>query len=109
MGSQALAAYRQLFRTISRTFSGDPPAIGAARRELQQVFRANRNLSDPAEIEARIAEAQDANEFLRENVIQATKKDCGAYELSPEKARQLREMQEQQAAAGSAPQPGSKQ
>lgn len=67
MGSQALAAYRQLFRTISRSkslyrmtlgavrcpqqvdiskgcivhvaFSGDPPAIGAARRELQQVFR----------------------------------------------------------------------
>ncbi|PNH05111.1 hypothetical protein TSOC_008660 [Tetrabaena socialis] len=51
---------------------------------------ANRQLTDRRQINEKLAEAFDANEFLRENVIQAIKKDCGTYDIGPEKAQQLR-------------------
>ncbi|KXZ43671.1 hypothetical protein GPECTOR_83g283 [Gonium pectorale] len=73
-------------------FTGDPPAIAAARRELKNAFSANRHLTDRREINEKLAEAVEANEFVRHNVVQAVKKDCGAYEISPEKAQQLREL-----------------
>ncbi|KAG2496788.1 hypothetical protein HYH03_005196 [Edaphochlamys debaryana] len=88
----SIAVYRQLFRTIRKTFSGDASAITAARRELKSVFAANRHLTDQSRIQECVAEAVDANEFIRDNVIQAVKKDCGNYEVSPEKAAQLRNL-----------------
>ncbi|EFJ42067.1 hypothetical protein VOLCADRAFT_121584 [Volvox carteri f. nagariensis] len=60
-------------------FAGDPPAISAARKELKNAFLVNRDLTDQRQINSKLAEALEANDFLRENVIQAVKKDCGSY------------------------------
>ncbi len=76
---QILTAKRSVLHTCRTSTSVVPCVPSACAPARPPACQANRNLSDPAEIEARIAEAQDANEFLRENVIQATKKDCGAY------------------------------
>ncbi|GIL60665.1 hypothetical protein Vafri_15203 [Volvox africanus] len=93
MASKAsISVYRQLIRTVHKTFAGDPPAILAARKELKNAFMANRDLTDKGQIRDKLAEAIEADEFLRDNVIQAVKKDCGSYEISPEKAAQLRSM-----------------
>ncbi|GLC52422.1 hypothetical protein PLESTB_000627500 [Pleodorina starrii] len=88
----SISIFRQLIRTVHKTFAGDLPAISVARKELKNAFMANRHLTDKRQINEKLAEAVEANEFLRENVIQAVKKDCGSYEISPEKAQQLRSM-----------------
>ncbi|KAG2441978.1 hypothetical protein HYH02_009771 [Chlamydomonas schloesseri] len=90
----AIAIFRQLIRTVHTTFKGDPPAIIAARKELRSAFEANRGLTEKSKVNAALAEAVEANEFIRENIIQAVKKDCGSFEIAPEKAAQLRKLED---------------
>ncbi|GLC40078.1 Mitochondrial zinc maintenance protein 1 [Pleodorina starrii] len=79
----SISIFRQLIRTVHKTFAGDLPAISVARKELKNAFMANRHLTDKRQINEKLAEAVEANEFLRENVIQAVKKDCGSYGTAP--------------------------
>lgn len=42
-------------------------------------MQANRSITDPELIKSKIAEAEDADAFIKENVIQAKKSNCGQY------------------------------
>lgn len=62
-----------------------------ANQELKSQFTSNKNLTERREIQSKLAEALEANDFIKNNVVQAAKSNHGQYEVSPEKARQLRD------------------
>uniref|UniRef100_A0A7S0ULM7 Complex 1 LYR protein domain-containing protein n=1 Tax=Polytomella parva TaxID=51329 RepID=A0A7S0ULM7_9CHLO len=92
--SRALILYRNLWRTINKTFAGDNTAVTASRTELRNQFKANKNLTDPLQINTLLQDAEEANEFLKTSVVQATKSGCGSYSVSAEKAELMKEIQE---------------
>lgn len=88
--SKAVEVYRQLLKTVNKTFSGDTRAVRQSSTEIRRHFEVSRNLSDPGEIAQKIADAEEARDFLRESVVQARKSSCGTYEVTQEKADQIK-------------------
>ena len=67
----SLGSYRGLLRAARATFRGDSFALSEARRELRSQFEAGRGLAGEAAREA-LEAARDAEDFLRNNVSQAS-------------------------------------
>mmetsp|Transcript_31196 Transcript_31196/g.69371 ORF Transcript_31196/g.69371 Transcript_31196/m.69371 type:complete len:104 (-) Transcript_31196:258-569(-) len=89
MTGPGLAVYRKLLRTIHRTFQGDRGAIATVHQELRNQFNANKHVTSPSEINQRIADALEAEDFIRNNIVQAKKSSCGTYEMTPDNAKHL--------------------
>ncbi|MEW5301107.1 MAG: hypothetical protein WDW36_003987 [Sanguina aurantia] len=54
---------------------------------------AQRHLTDPADIAAKVGEAHDAADFLKESVVQARRSPAdGSYAVSPDQALRLRQL-----------------
>lgn len=53
--------------------------IGAAVAETRSRFEASRRESDPAVVAQRIAEGDDANDFIKHHIVQAKRDAKGQY------------------------------
>ena len=78
--SVGLASYRGLLRAARTTFAGDAFALSEARHELRAQFEAGRGLAGEAAQEA-LEAARDAEDFLRNNVSQASINDRGNFHV----------------------------
>lgn len=78
---QALSAYRIVLRAQHKCFRNDPAVINAARFETRKHFEANREETDPSEIQYMIDQAIDLAEFLKTNIVQLQRKDNGVYSM----------------------------
>lgn len=77
---RALALYRQLLRTSSKTFEGDQRLILAFREKARSQFQVNANETDAQKIEESLAMGEDVVKVLRQNVVQGKwKEDAQAY------------------------------
>ncbi|KAK8160518.1 mitochondrial zinc maintenance protein 1, mitochondrial [Phyllosticta citrichinensis] len=78
----ALAAYRNLLRSIRIAFEGDVATMNAARFEARNNFEANRDLpQDSKVLEKSISKANEVSKFLKENLVQGKVTDEGKYQL----------------------------
>ena len=72
-----LSLFRQLFRTAEITFEGDERAIDFAHDKIRNEFKKNKADLDPISIQEHLRTGRDAEQYLRESVIQAEVKDDG--------------------------------
>ena len=69
--SPSVSAYRGLLRASRELFRGDTKALAASREQIRAAFMNNRNLTDESEVEARLADAEEARTMLATNFVQA--------------------------------------
>ncbi|ANB14390.1 Mzm1p [Sugiyamaella lignohabitans] len=70
----ALSAYRYVLRATRVAFNSDPVALNGSRSQIRAGFKADRNVTDEAEIKEKIQYIKDIGLILRTNVVQAQKK-----------------------------------
>lgn len=68
---KALNCYKRLLRTRLVVFKGDDFAIKASHEAIRDSFEKNRHLQDPEDIMKQIEIAENAEEILRKEVMQA--------------------------------------
>lgn len=91
MGEQALHLYRKLLRTVAETFGKDASTIRAARTEIRTYFQKHRNETDPGVVSRYLAEGEEANEFLKTQVVQGMLNSAGDFEMDANKAHLVAE------------------
>jgi len=69
-GREAVALYKALHRTVQRVFSGDIPAMLAARDKVCEEFEKNRRVTSQTSITELIKQGEDVNRILGESVVQ---------------------------------------
>lgn len=77
------ASYRRLWRAANSTFHGDVFARTSARMELRNQFEVNRN-APPEACDDLLEAAQDAEDFLRNNITQAKATDDNTFRVELE-------------------------
>lgn len=77
----ALSHYRRLLKTTRVLFHGDNLALVKSHQELRSKFEASRNVTNPEEIAELLEMCKDANSFMRNNVVQATKTKRGTWAI----------------------------
>ena len=77
------ASYRRLWRAANSTFRGDVFARTSARVELRNQFEVNRN-APPEACDDLLEAAQDAEDFLRNNITQAKATDDNTFRVELE-------------------------
>jgi len=70
----AVGAYRALLRARAKAFAGDARALDAAQREIRTQFERARD-ADARDARRKIAEAVEAEAFIRQHVVQAVRED----------------------------------
>ena len=70
--SSAVAAYRGLLRARARAFAGDERALRASMEEIRARFEESRDVDVNAATK-KIAEAREAEAFIRAHVVQAVR------------------------------------
>ena len=70
--SSAVAAYRGLLRARARAFAGDERALRASMEEIGARFEESRDVDAKAATK-KIAEAREAEAFIRAHVVQAVR------------------------------------
>jgi hypothetical protein len=75
----SLGWYRTLLKTSRVAFKGDSLALSKSREELRTRFEQSRFVTDKAQLEELFEVCSDANTFLRQNVVQATKTSRGNW------------------------------
>lgn len=79
----ARAAYKALLRAQRMSFEGDVEMLREARKETRRVFLSHAGERDPTALQQRLAEAAEAEAFLRESVVQAAlQPDTGRYTMN---------------------------
>ncbi|KAJ3904522.1 hypothetical protein F5879DRAFT_1022831 [Lentinula edodes] len=71
--ASARSAYRSLYRASSSTFGGDATVLSAFRYKMREDASTYKSETDPSAYEAHATQARDIAQFLRRNVVQATK------------------------------------
>ncbi|KAJ3802932.1 RF-1 domain-containing protein [Lentinula aff. detonsa] len=71
--ASARSAYRSLYRASSSIFGGDTPVLTAFRSKMREDALAAQSESDPSVYEQYATHARDVAQFLRRNVVKATK------------------------------------
>ncbi|KAJ3845245.1 RF-1 domain-containing protein [Lentinula raphanica] len=71
--ASAKSAYRGLYRASSVIFGGDAQVLTAFRAKMREDALALRSNTDPSAYEHYATHARDVAQFLRRNVVQATK------------------------------------
>lgn len=80
--STVLHSYRTVIRTINRVFRGDTLALTEGKNLARAQYLENSHVTDPEELKRLVAMAQEACDFLRNNVLQAALNDAGNYEVT---------------------------
>eukprot|EP00899_Mesostigma_viride_P027999 jgi/Mesvir1/8384/Mv12629-RA.1 len=106
MSAPARSAFRGLLRAQKIAFKKDVVMQNAATAEIRRHFDESRNETDAAKVSGLLAQAAEAAEFLKSNVIQAALNERGNYEMDirPEHAGKVAEP----AVAADLSSPGSK-
>jgi len=83
----ARLSYLHLLRASTELFKRDAFALRSARAELRKAFEARRLESDLETAKKFLAEAVEAEEFMRHNLVQAKRTARGSFavELKPDK------------------------
>ncbi|KAJ4488021.1 RF-1 domain-containing protein [Lentinula aciculospora] len=71
--ASARSAYRNLYRASSSIFGGDAPVLSAFRSKMKEDALAAKLEMDPFIFEQHATHARDIAQFLRRNVVQASK------------------------------------
>lgn len=71
---------RQLIRAKRIAFKGDDEMLRIAQTAIRQQFQTNRGAAQE-QVPLMIKEAEDAIEFLRNNVVQAPLNERGNYQV----------------------------
>lgn len=74
-----LVWYRTLLRSTRELFKGDALALVKSHQELRSKFEQSRHLTDQEQIRELFEMCDDANKFMRNNVVQATRTERGNW------------------------------
>ena len=66
-----LVLYRKLFRTAESTFEGDERGISLAHDKIRSEFKKNKSELNTDAVNEQLVIAKDAEQYLRESVLQA--------------------------------------
>jgi complex III assembly factor LYRM7 len=80
--SPALTGYRRLLRATKQVFSEDKYALIQSRIQLRQAFEASKNETNMEKIKQAIADIDEAEDFLRNNIVQARRTERGTYAMT---------------------------
>lgn len=69
--AHALRCYKKLLRTRLEVFKGDEFAIRESHDAIREAFEKNKHIDDPEQIVKSIEMAEQADEILRKEVMQA--------------------------------------
>lgn len=78
---EVLKQFKSLHRTRQYIFQDDTNALDLVRTQINQYFRKNKQITDEAEIKNLIKLAQDVENELKTNVIQAVQKEPGVFRV----------------------------
>lgn len=79
-GAATRSVMRRLIRARRFAFKGDEELLRTAQAAIRGHFQTNRDAS-PEKLPKMLKEAEDAIEFLRNNVVQAPLNDRGNYQV----------------------------
>ena len=73
------ATYRRVLRAARDVFRGDELALRESRRALREEFEKTRGERDPERIGQALRNADEAEDFLRNHLVQARRTKRGSY------------------------------
>ena len=77
--SAAKRAYRGLLRAARDLVGEDKKALLRSKQEIRSHFELSRTVKDQAQLAKLIQDANEAEQFIRLNVVQARRTDHGTY------------------------------
>ena len=77
-----LLCYKALNRTSQEVFKDDIVMLEAARRKIKEDFTQNKEERNPDKIKELLETAQEAEEVLRQLIVQGVRKSDGTYKLN---------------------------
>lgn len=78
--------YRKLLKTVTTTFRNDDLMLNAARAEIKAKFEAAKGDADPDVIAHRLAEGEEAADFISNCIVQTKKTSDGSFEVDDHSA-----------------------
>lgn len=81
-GREALVLYKNLHRTIQRVFSGDVPAMLAARDKVCEEFLKNRSVKSETSISELINQGREVQKLLAQSVVQIEKQNEEKFKMN---------------------------
>ena len=97
---KALTVFRRLLRAQRAVFQNDHEMQKTATIAIRQGFEDNRNVQDPIKVDELLKEAEEAESFMRENVVQASLNDQGRYQVDATKIDEARFRDENEKCCG---------
>lgn len=83
---RVLSGYRRLFRARKILFTGDDRAMRESRVAIRAQFDANRNASDPAQIEGFVVMIDEAEDMLLNGIVRGElNRERNTYEVKVKK------------------------
>lgn len=83
---RVLSGYRRLFRARKILFTGDDRAMRESRVAIRAQFDANRNASDPAQIEGFMVMIDEAEDMLLNGIVRGElNRERNTYEVKVKK------------------------
>ena len=79
---QGRVAYRRLLRAAKDVFRGDAFAMAESRKVLRGEFESKRTETDPEKLKKAWAAVDEAEDFLRHNLVQARLKNDNTYAVT---------------------------
>ncbi|RXG53693.1 Complex III assembly factor LYRM7 [Armadillidium vulgare] len=83
--NQVLTSFKKLHQTRKTVFKGDTYALDVARRQINDEYSRNKNLTKEETINALVKHANDVEEVLRTTIIQAVRTEGGNYQYFKKK------------------------
>jgi hypothetical protein len=81
--TQVLGVYRRLLRTTQRCFVADEEALRKSAAEVRMRFQKQADVTDPAALQALVADAVDVSDFMLKNVVQLNyQPDTGRHRMA---------------------------
>ncbi|KAJ6641104.1 Complex III assembly factor LYRM7 [Pseudolycoriella hygida] len=77
---RVLSAFKSLHRVASQTFGGDERTLLAARIKINEEFKKNKHIQNEGSVDELVKLAEEVEQELKSNVIQAKEKEPGVYE-----------------------------
>ncbi len=84
--SRVFSGYRRLFRARKVLFTGDDRAMRESRVAIRAQFDANRNVTDPAQMEGLMVMVDEAEDMLLNGIVRGElNEEKNAYEVKVKK------------------------
>ena len=92
ISSRVFSGYRRLFRARKVLFTGDDRAMRESRIAIRTQFDANRNATDPAQLEGLILMVDEAEDMLLNGIVRGelnTEKNTYEVKVKKEHAQNM--------------------